>query len=147
MKPSLVTIAIILSVIAIVTSLSQPLYNLYTSMNTSVPSVSGEPSFSIEDFSVGQFFTFFNLANNGTATAHDIKVRLMFYGSGASIPFVASTQFLPELEKGRQNVVSFEMPIGSFQLTYSGLNISIYRAAVYIGCKELSQTTESTFNL
>jgi hypothetical protein len=136
----LAVVAIILSAIALAVATSQPLYNVYTSMNTSV---SGKPSFDIGDFTVGQFDTQFNLTNNGTATAPDINLRLFFWGPAP----VASTQFLPELQKGIQNVVSFEVPIGSFQLTCGGWNRSSYQASVYIECKELSQIIEFTFNL
>jgi hypothetical protein len=133
----LAVVAIILSAIALAVAISQPLYNFYTSMNTSV---SGKPSFDIKIFIVGQFDTQISLANNGTATAHDIKVRLSFYGPAP----VSSTQFFPELQD--QNDVSFEVPIGSFQLTYGGWNKSSYKAHVDIECKELSQTVEFIFN-
>lgn len=142
MKPSLATIAIILSVIAIVISLSQPLYSAYVSMNTSV---SGKPSFNVDPFQfvVTKFDTQIYIVNNGTATAHDVKVRLNFYGPTS----VSSTEFLPELQNGIHSGVGWEFPIGYFQLTYDGWNRSQYQAHVYIECEELSQTTEFTFNL
>lgn len=126
----LVVVAIILSVIALAVAISQPSYNFYTSMS------SGKPSFEINACHVDQFATFINLVNNGTATAHNVRVQLNFYGPAG---LISSAEFLSELQSGVQNDASLDIPIGSFQMTYGGWNESSYQAGIIVECKELSK--------
>jgi len=145
MKPSLVTIAIILSVIAIAISLSQPTYNFLMTMNKTE---NGTPSFSISgpDFYVFYTFTRITLTNNGTATAHDVGLGLTFYNP--PLGNWEATEFVSEI--GTNESVEFEIPIGYYQLNssipaVSFVNASSYEAFVQITCKELASTTTFQF--
>jgi hypothetical protein len=142
MKQSLVTVALVLSVIAIIISVIQPTYNFLTAMNKTE---NGTPSFNISgpDFYVFQTFTRITLRNNGTATVHDVNLNLFFTGFG--LPTWEATEFVSEIDKS-QSVV-FEIPIGFYQLTSisSFNNVSSYEALVHITCKELGSTTTFQF--
>lgn len=146
MKASLATIAIILSVIAIVISLSQPTYNFLTTMNKTE---NGTPSFDIfgPDFYVFYTFTRITLRNNGTATAHGVRLSLTFTAN--ALQNWEATESLSEISKG--DSVMVEIPIGYYQLNStvpSGewfSNVTSYEAYVHIKCQELGQTTTFHF--
>jgi len=147
MKPSLPTIAIILSVIAIVISLIQPTYNFLTSMNKTE---SGIPSFSISgttDFYVFYTFTRITLSNWGNATAHNVRANLIF--TGPALPNWEATESLSEINK--DETVMIEIPIGYYQLNSTVpkgewfSNVTSYEAYVHITCQELEQTTTFHF--
>jgi len=149
MKPSLSLVAITLSIIAIIMSLSQPTYNFLTTMNKTE---SGKPSFSMSapfDFYVFSTFTRITLSNTGTATAHDVQVQLIFFGS--ALENWEATEFIPEINKSKS--VMLEFPIGYYQLNASILslfgqwftNITSYEANVHVKCNELDSTTSFHF--
>lgn len=146
MKQSLATIAIILSVIAIVISLIQPTYNFLTSTSKTE---NGTPSFSMSgpDFYVFYTFTRITLRNNGTATAHGIRLSLIFTAS--ALQNWDATEFLSEISKGES--VMIEIPIGYYQLNSTVPNgewfstVSNYEAYVHITCQELETTSSFHF--
>ena len=152
MKPSLITVAVALSIIAIAISLIQPTYNFLTTMNKGE---SGTPSFNISgsdwygpDFYVFQTFTRITLRNNGTATAHNVGVELTFSAPGNSWEM---TEFPSEINAGQS--ITIEIPVGYYQLNSyvpsdtnsSSFNASSYDAWVDVTCKELNSTTTFQF--
>lgn len=143
MKPN-ATVAIVLSCLAIVISLIQPTYNYYI---MSITKEEGIPSFSIwggpdfSDFYTFSTFTRITIWNNGTATAHNVKVELTFYNPPAY--GYEATQFIPEIQDDARVMIKF--PIGDYHLEstipdWNGYftNASRYEAYVHITCKELS---------
>jgi len=146
MKPSLVTIAIILSVIAIVISLIQPTYNFLT---TTSKTQSGLPSFYLgnTDFYVFNTHTRITLHNFGNATAHDVRLNLIF--TGPALPNWEATEFLSEIDEGESVLIEF--PTGYYQLNSAVpngqwfTNATSYEAYVHVTCQELEQTTTFHF--
>lgn len=146
MKPSLTAIAIILSVIAIVISLIQPTYNFLITMNKTE---NGTPSFSISgpDFYVFYTFTRITLRNNGTATAHGVRLNLIFTAN--ALQNWEATEFLSEINQDAPTTI--EIPIGYYQLNSTVpigqwfSNVASYEAYVHITCQELEQTTSFHF--
>lgn len=133
----LALVAVILSLISLGVAISQPLWNLYSSLSSKPPSseAPGKPIFVIQNFNVFQFNTQISILNNGTVIAHDVKVTFYFSGSTP----LGMTQFIPNIEN--KTSVSFEIPLGSFQLTYDGSDLSSYQAHIAIDCEELAPTT------
>jgi hypothetical protein len=137
-------IAVILSIVALAMSLSQPTYNFLMTMNQPE---SGEPSFNLYISYVYYTFTRINLTNNGTATAHDVKVQLI-YSAPALVNWEA-TEFLSEINKSESTVM--EIPIGYYQLNSTVprgewfTNVTSYEATVHVTCRELETTTSFSF--
>jgi len=132
--------AFVLSVIALGVAISQPLWNLY-STPTPAPAPQGEPLFVLTDHWVYQFETQINILNNGTATAHDIKVVLGFSGGNGMLV----SEFISEL--ANKTTVSLAMPLGSFQMTYGGQHLSSYQGTVGISCREIPLGKLFTFDV
>lgn len=141
MKLSLVTVAIILSVIAVVVSLSQPTYNFLVTMKKGI---SGKPSFNIYFFLVSQYDAEIMLLNNGTAIAHDVNLLLSFNNPYIEYGLSAS-EFISEIYAGITGMVTITIPIGHYQLnsaipTGSPVNASSYEAVIDITCEDLINT-------
>jgi hypothetical protein len=139
MKMNLNITAILLSIIAIVITISQPTYNFLASNN------SGKPSFDISGplgFYVFQTFTRITVTNNGTATAHNIRIEVTFTNPTSFLPNHQTTLYLPELPAQRSQYLEF--PIGTYQIQaaipsiyQSTANTSTYKAHVNLYCQEL----------
>lgn len=137
-------IAIVLSIVALAVSVAQPTYNLLTS-NTS----GGQPSFSIQSFDLEVTFTRIIIRNNGTGTAHNIRVELIYttMTTGGSLPNHEAIQFIPEIATGEATMLVY--PIGTYDLNATvpwylqSTSISTYEAYVHIECKELGHMTTS----
>jgi len=130
--------ALVLSVIALGVAIGQPIWRFYS---TPTPAVQGEPLFIFQGFDVLPFDTQIYILNNGTGMAHDIKVTLAFSGGNT----MAVSEFISELDN--QTFVTLAMPLGSFQLTYGGQELSFYQGRIAINCKELNKTTNFAFDL
>jgi hypothetical protein len=113
---------------------------------------SEKPSFSISgatEFYVFYTFTRIYLTNNGTTTAHDVRVNLIFYGN--TLENWEATEFLSEINEGES--IMIEIPIGYYQLNSSVpsfygqwfTNVTSYEAYVHIKCRELETTTSFHF--
>jgi hypothetical protein len=112
---------------------------------------SGKPSFSMgrTDFYVHYTFTRINLRNNGTATAHDVRVTVIFFGS--TLQNWEMTEFLYQLNAS--DSVMIEIPVGYLQLNSSVpsffgewfTNVTSYEADVHIRCRGLQSTTTFLF--
>jgi len=134
-------ISAVLSIIALVASLG-------VFFHSERPLQTGKPSFDIDapvDFYIFETFTRLTLRNNGTATAHNIRVNIIF--TGVWVPNWEVTEFIPELSAN--DVVVLEIPIGTQQLRsikppYYG-NSSSYEALVHITCNELPTATSFYF--
>jgi hypothetical protein len=126
-------IAIILSSLAIVISLMQPVYNLITIITTEP---SRKPSFDVNSPNVHDTYTYLIIHNNGTAIARNVKVLIIFGDHG--LTSWAETQFIPEIEENEYSSMWF--PIGQYHL---GTNASDYELYVSILCFGL--TTEFHF--
>ena len=132
--------AFVLSVIALGVAISQPLWNLY-STPTPTPPPEGEPIFVLTDHQIFQFDTIFNILNNGTCDAHDVEVILSFSGGNA----MSMSQFIPEIRN--KTIVGFDMPLGTFQMTYGGYELSSYQGKVGIICREIPSGKLLTFDV
>ena len=143
MKVNLNVVAVCLSCIAIVISLAFPLYDYIVSLERQQEQET--PSFDL-DFLIVHTYTLLRIENNGTATAHNIEVRLMFEGS--ALPSWETTEFIPEIE--RDVKIYLYIPIGKYQLETAipegnwFTNATFYEAHIYIFCNELDLT--STFH-
>jgi len=136
MKINLNIIAIVLAIIAIIISLSQPTYDFLISNKQ----LTGKPSFNIRLLNLERFSTSVTLINNGTARAHNILLRLVFVGPN----ILAYNQFITELQNSNE-VSGISFPIGQFQLQYGGLNITDYTLSLEISCDELVQSVQFTY--
>lgn len=133
---TLTAISLALSVIAIAVSITPPISSFLTTMNRE----EGKPSFDIANFYVNKFDTKIILKNNGTATAHNVKVYI-----GYSALYVSSaSQFLPEINNDDSAVL--RMLIGTFHLAYGDSLYRNYAAHITIECDELSFPMGFTFN-
>lgn len=136
MKINLSMVAIVLAGIAVVISLSQPVYHFLVNVNRSDE---GKPSFNVYDFYVFHTFTRLYIRNNGTVTAHNVGINLVF--TGFALSNWEATQFIPETREGF--AVMLEFPIGQYQLESTVpegqwfTNASDYKAVVHIICNEL----------
>ena len=143
MKINLSIVAIVLATIAIIISLSQPTDQFLVNINSSDE---GKPAFNVYDFYIFHTFTRLYIRNNGTATAHNIGINLIF--TGFALSNWEATQFIPEIREGF--AVILEFPIGQYQLEstipegQSFTNVSQYEAIVHITCNELA--VPRTFN-
>lgn len=148
MKLNLSVIGIILSIIAIILSILLPAY--YLSMNTVKPET-GKPSF---DFDTGVFvvqptFTRIAIINNGTATAHNIRVQLIFTAS--FLRNWQATEFLSQLNA--TDSAEIEIPIGSSHLKSNmssyfvgqTVDATTYELWVHTTCNELDSMTSFHF--
>jgi hypothetical protein len=111
---------------------------------------SGKPSFSISgatEFYVFYTFTRITLTNNGTATAHDVRVNLIF--TAPALQNWEATEFLSEINKSESPMM--EIPIGYYQLNSTVpngewfSNVTSYEAYVHVKCQELETTTSFHF--
>jgi hypothetical protein len=122
--------AFILSVIALGVAISQPLWNLYSTPTATAPQ--GDPIFVLTDHQIFQFDTSFNILNNGTGDAHDVTVILAFSGGPNAM---SMSQFIPEIRN--KTIFTFNMPLGTFQLTYGDQELGAYQGTVAIKCREI----------
>jgi len=134
MERNLCVVAIALSILAIVVSLAQPTYNFLVGINRK----QGKPSFAI-DFCVFETFTLLEIENNGTDTAHNIAVNLIF--RAPQIKDWNAIQFIPEIKENKSKLLA--IPIGRYQLEsaireeQTSANVTDYEADVLIKCDEL----------
>lgn len=143
-KLNLTIVAIVLSCIAIVLSIAQPTINFFSSM-TQV----GKPSFSISvmDFYVFTAFTRITIRNNGTATAHNVWVNLIFFAP--TLPNWEATETIPEISASAS--IEIEIPIGRFQLESTVpegpwfYNATSYEAYIHVKCEESIPTASFHF--
>ncbi len=124
MKLNLPLIAVILSIIATVVGLSQPIYSFMTKTETD----SGEPSFSLStpgrNFLLDYTYSRIYVYNNGTATAHNVKVWLIY--TAAALSNWDATEFLPQLQKSEYEII--EIPIGYYHLnSTTSVHANIFR--------------------
>jgi hypothetical protein len=144
MKLNLSVLALILSLAAIILSVALPSY--YRSIDTS-KTETGTPSFDLDTdiFVVMSTFTRIAITNNGTATAHNIKVQMIF-----TAPFLKNweaTEFVSQLNT--TDVVEMEIPIGTSHLSsnmssyFEGqiVDATTYEVYVHITCDELDSMT------
>ena len=104
----------------------------------------GKPSFYMSPIDLYVFGTFtrISIRNNGTATAHNIKVYIIFTGiySPDFVPNWEITDFIPELQPDKMTELS--IPIGQQQLIdsirglYQG-NLTSYDILIHVTCDEL----------
>jgi hypothetical protein len=132
--------AFVLSVIALGLAIGQPLWNLY-STPTPTPAPEGEPIFVLTDHWIFQFDTQFNILNNGTGDAHEVEVILSFSGANG----MSMSQFIPEIRN--KTIASFDMPLGTFQMTYGGQHLSGYQGSVAIKCREIPLGKQFVFDV
>jgi hypothetical protein len=137
-------IAVALSVIAVVVTVGPPAYNFIS--DQLVAKTATAPDFAVTTFTVDDTATLITIRNNGTAVAHNVRVRLMFYGSG--LTQWAMTEFVPEIGSNAETIVV--MPIGKYQLESAILpemNVSAnsYEADVGITCNELPEPFTNEF--
>ena len=138
MKSTFVIVALLLSIIALAISLTQPILTLVNR--------NGQPSFDMSrsGFYVFDTYTIVSVRNNGTATAHDVNVELRFAGNFAE--GWAVNQFVPEIEANHS--VTLEIPVGRLDLELPlplPFNVTALTAYININCKELSSTTSFQF--
>ncbi|MEM3699787.1 MAG: hypothetical protein QXL57_02825 [Candidatus Bathyarchaeia archaeon] len=136
-RPNLSVIAVILSTIALIVSLTQPIYNLI--INNSKQQ--GKPSFELADFYVSYTYTLIEIRNNGTATAKNVIVTFYFIrppnSNSTYRPFEwATTEFIEEIREGESAFMS--VPVGSYHLesTYQDINATDYSAKVIVHCEQ-----------
>ena len=138
MERNLSSVAIALSILAIVVSLAQPTYNFLVGISRK----QGKPSFAI-DFTMFETFTLINIKNNGTDTAHNIEVILIF--RAPQLKDWNANQFIPEIKENKSKLLA--IPIGHYQLEsairegQSSTNVTDYEADVLIKCDELVSGT------
>lgn len=141
MKSSLTIIAICLSSIAIVISLAEPVYNFLRDKEE------GTPSFDVYEFRVSRTSTRLKIDNNGTGTAHNIRIHLIFGAS--ALPNWEATEFIPEIRETYS--VHIEIPIGQYHLQSTVpeeqwfTNAPHYEAYVHITSDELFTPTSFHF--
>jgi hypothetical protein len=134
----LAVVAIILASCALVISILQPSYNFFTDPNNQVP---GQPAINLQSLYLGQFDTHAVLVNNGTATAHNVKLNFAFSGPNT----LAYDRFIGDLPNtGEYTRVTF--PIGEFQLQYLGWNTTQYILNLQISYDELGQPASLKYN-
>jgi len=142
MERNLSVVAIALSILAIVVSLAQPTYNLLVEISRK----QGKPSFAI-DFYVFETFTLLHIQNNGTDTAHNIQVFLLF--TAPQLKQWNAIQYIPEIKENKSKKIT--IPIGRYQLEsavpegQSSTNVTDYEADVLIKCNELVSATSFHF--
>lgn len=120
-------------------------FNLYWTWTLHQPhDAPGKPSFNIDSFYVFPTSTSIHIRNNGTATANNIKIELIY--SGSALTSFQATIFVPILQMSRST--SIEIPIGRHDLeelipTQWFTNISDYMAYVHVSCDEMNEETMS----
>ncbi|MEM3697542.1 MAG: hypothetical protein QXQ94_08620 [Candidatus Bathyarchaeia archaeon] len=136
-RPNLSVIAVILSTIALIISLTQPMFSLLINNGRQT----GKPSFELANFYVSYTYTLIEIRNNGTATARNVIVTFYFIRPPSSNstyrPFEwATTEFIEEIRKGESAFMS--IPVGSYHLesTYQNINATDYSAKVIVHCEQ-----------
>jgi hypothetical protein len=142
-RPSLSVVAIVLSSLALVTSLAQPTCNFLMSNNKQ----EGKPSFDLSNFYVAYTYTYIEIRNNGTATAHNIFVTFYFLKPLDSNYQWATIGCIPEIREGGSAILT--IPVGRYHLesTYSGTNITDYEAYVAVFCVHKQSEIHANFHL
>jgi hypothetical protein len=136
-RPNLPVIAVILSTIALIVSLTQPMYNLIIINGRQ----QGKPSFELASFYVSYTYTLIEIRNNGTATARNVIVTFYFLRppslNSTYRPYEwATTEFMEEIREGESGFMS--VPVGSYHLesTYQNINAADYSARVTVHCEQ-----------
>lgn len=154
MKPSLAEIAVILSVVALGISVSQPIYSFLTTQISSKEStMSNKPSFDMPvsqyhgNVILGPITTSFVIKNNGSGPAHDVDVKVYFNAHSYDVYL---EQYLSEIEQGASRTVYF--PIGYRQLELAWGTIGEtwggsknYTITVWIDCREVPSAQQFEF--
>jgi len=129
MNPNRLAIAsIVLSILAISLSATTLVYLIYPLLSPQI----GKPSFCIEYSDVNVFarYTRIYLRNNGTATAHNVRISV--------VGIYENDWFIPELRPNKG--VYLGVPFGRDDFEHATLY-------VYIECDELPSTTSFQFDL
>ena len=136
-RPNLSVIAVILSTIALIISLTQPMYTLIVNNSKQ----QGKPSFELANFYVSYTYTLIEIRNNGTATAKNVIVTFYFLrppslDSNFRPSEWATTEFIEEIREGESAFMS--IPVGSYHLesTYQNINATDYSAEVIVHCEQ-----------
>lgn len=152
MKVNLTVIAIILSILAFAISLIQPVQNFLMAFN--VPEEK-RPSFDMPvtqyhgNVIVGPITTSFFIVNNGSATAHDVHVKIHFDAHSYDIYL---EQYVPEIKPGSSKTLYF--PVGWRQLELAWGNYgeawggpTNYTITIWIDCKEVLSAERFEFTM
>lgn len=119
-------LSISLSVIAFLFS-SASLFYIYAQIPT------GKPSFRIDSISMHSTYTTIEIRNNGTATAHNIRVHVIFAWGGPE-----NTEFISELSPGRYVRVSIPLGKNAIEQTMDPEKIF-----VHVTCNEFGFASSS----
>lgn len=148
LKPSRSTIAIVLSIIAIIAVSIQPIVSL-TMTNSEIR---GKPSFELSDVYVTYTYTYVEIRNNGTADAQDITVTIYFLKplelNSTYRPFEwATIERIPEIRTGGIGIIS--IPVGYYQMeaTYPEVNPTDYEVHIDAFCFYKQEEIHATFHL
>lgn len=97
----------------------------------------GNPSFDT-GLEVYKGFTRILLENNGTNTAHNVRIEVAYFSPPYAFPTVRTTQFVPEIRTGQVEII--EIPVGYTQLNEAipeGVPVGAsFSADVYVRCNE-----------
>lgn len=148
LKPSRSTIAIILSIIALIAVSIQPIVSLITTNSE----IRGKPSFELSDLYVTYTYTYVEIRNNGTADAQDVTVTIYFLKpSGLNStyrPFEwATIERIPEIRTGGIGIIS--IPVGYYQMgaIYPEVNPTDYEVHIAVFCFYKQEEIHATFHL
>lgn len=131
-----------LSILALAVSLIEPAYDLFVAFN--VPQDS-KPSFDVPTYQnlvVGPITTRFRIVNNGSATAHDVRVLLYFDAHSYEI-FLE--QYVPQIEQDGLKKLYF--PVGYKQLELAWGSYGNYTITIWIDCKEVASAQQFEFSM
>ena len=152
MKVNLTAFAITLFTLALAVSLVQPVQNFLMTFHVSEEK---KPSFDMPvtqyhgNVIVGPITTSFFVVNNGSATAHDVNVRVYFDAHSYDIYL---EQYVPEIEPDGSKTLYF--PTGWKQLEFAWGNYgeawgghTNYTITIRIDCKEVPSAQQFEFTM
>lgn len=148
LKPSRSTIALILSIIALIAVSIQPIASLIMTNSE----IRGKPSFELSDLYVTYTYTYVEIRNNGTADAQDVTVTIYFLKpsepNSTYRPFEwATIERIPEIRTSGIGIIS--IPVGYYQMeaTYPEVNPTDYEVHVDAFCFYKQEEIHATFHL
>lgn len=119
-----------LSIIAIVLSSTA----LFLVVIPHLPTIEGKPSFNVVYCDVYADYTKICLSNNGTATAHSVRLHIIFAWGGPEI-----TEFISEIPTYGE--IFIRLPIGRERFKQEAA--PIHTVFVHIQCRELGGARKS----
>jgi hypothetical protein len=146
-KPSLYTIIIALSCIALIVGIIQPAYNFISNHMQN-----GQPSFELPRFFVAYTHSDIEIRNNGSATAYNVVITYCFLRRlNASLPYRspewAGGGTIPEIKAGKKGILPVSIGLYDIETTFPSTNITDFGAQVTVSCMHEGLEIWASFEL